>query len=552
MQQTRSRVLIVGLDGGTFDVILPLVKAGRMPNVGRLIEQGMHGILRSTIPPITPTAWTSFMTGVNPGKHGIFDFQRAVANSYEFRPVPAGQHEYKSLWRLVSEHGRAVVSLDVPFTYPAEPVNGCLISGYGTPAGEDVPFTWPRDLAQELREECGACRPAVLERQPNLSAEFFREWDDLLENREAIAHYLWSRVDWDLFMIVLGVIDNVQHALWTYLDPRHRDFYAPGAAEYRAALCGYYEKADALLGTLLSRAGKNTTVLLMSDHGFGSTRPGLYLPQVLMDLGMLRYKDGLLSVRGNSGPMRRLLGLYNSVPWLRRALLRISPGCKAALKRVLQRGALVPSLESIDWAGTRAFPSAFGLHIYVNRVDRYPHGTVEPGEEYERLVEELRRSLLAATEPGTGEPIVRAVYRGDEVYRGKWVDSAPDLIVEYTNLFDPARKPDATMVLPDIGGSHVPEGILIASGEAIGRGTVDGAVIEDLAPTVLHLLGLPVPTHLDGRVLGQMLSQEWLASHPVVYGGEEGTGSTEEDRYGYTDEEVEHIRAQLSGLGYIS
>jgi len=551
MKDQRRKVLIVGLDGGTFDVMRPLVETGRMPNVARLMTEGAHGDLRSTIPPITPTAWTSFMTGVNPGKHGIYDFQRAVPGSYKFRPVPACQHEYKSIWRLASEAGKSVVSLDVPFTYPIEAVNGCLISGYGTPVTEDVDFTWPRGLAQELREECGECRPAVLEQLPNLTTEFFREWDRLLVNRVAIAHYLWSRVDWDLYMIVLGVTDNVQHVLWNYLDPRHQDYYVPRAAGYREVLYGYYEKADAFLGTLLDRVDDDTTVLIMSDHGFGSTRPGLFLPQLLMDLDMLRYKSGSRATQRGTGLMRSLLKTYNSVPWLRRLLLRANSRYKSALKRILEKSALIPSLKNIDWAHTRAFPTAFGLHIYINRADRYPGGIVHPGEEYEQLLEQLRRSLLATTEPATGEPIIRAVYRGDEIYRGKWIETAPDLIVEYTNFYDPDREPDPANILPGIGGSHVPEGILIATGPAIRGGVVEGARIEDLAPTVLHLLGLPMPSDMDGHVLHEILADGWLDSHPLVYDGSARRESIEESQYAYSEAEVEQIREQLSGLGYL-
>jgi len=551
MKDQRQKVLIVGLDGATFDVICPLVTAGRMPNVGSLMTTGTHGILRSTIPPITPTAWTSFMTGVNPGKHGIYDFQRAVPGSHEFRPVPAGQHEYKSIWRLASEAGKAVVSLDVPFTYPPEVINGCLISGYGTPVSEDVDFTWPRGLAQELREEFGECRPAVLEQLPNRTAEFFREWDRLLVNRVAIAHYLWSRVDWDLFMIVLGVTDNVQHVLWNYLDPRHQDYYAPHATEYREILYGYYEKADAFLGTLLDRVDDDTTVLIMSDHGFGSTRPGLFLPQLLMDMNMLHYRGGSRATQRSSGLMRSLLKYYNSVPWLRRLLLRTSSRYKTALKHLLEKGALIPSLENIDWAHTRAFPTAFGLHIYVNRADRYPEGIVHPGEEYKQLLEQLRRSLLAVTEPVTGEPIIRAVYRGDETYQGKWFESAPDLIVEYTNFFNPDREPNPANTLSGIGGSHVPEGIVVAAGSAIRGGIVEGAQIEDLAPTILHLLGLSVPSDMDGRVLHEILADEWIDSHPAVYDGSARRESVEEHEYAYSKAEVEQVREQLSGLGYL-
>jgi predicted AlkP superfamily phosphohydrolase/phosphomutase len=551
MKESKKRVLIVGLDGATFDVITPLVKAGRMPNLASLIAAGAHGILHSTIPPITPTAWTSFATGVNPGKHGVFDFQRPAPGTYDFRPVPAHQHEYKSLWRLASEAGKRVVALDVPFTYPPEPVNGCLICGYGMPVGESTAFTWPPNLGEELKESCGAFRPAVLEQLPNLRSEFFREWDEVLANRVDVADHLWSRVNWDIYMIVLGSIDNVQHVLWNYLEPHHADYYAPRANRYRDLLSEHYERADGFLGSLLKRTEDDTTVLVMSDHGFGSTHPGLHLPQLLMDLGLLKYGTGPIAAKGSSAAMRALLKGYSSLPGLRRLLNSLRPGFKTKLKHALSNSALLPSLENIDWANTLAFPTGFGLHIYVNRSDRFPQGIVSPGEECERLLERLSRKLLSITEPVSGAPIIRAIHRGAEVYHGPWARSAPDLIVEYTNFFEGTQGGKHPMMIPEISGSHVPEGILVAAGKAIREGSVDGASIEDLAPTVLHLLGLPVPASMDGRVLSEMLVGNWVESHPVLYDGYVTKDNPQEQEYDYSSVEAEQVREQLRGLGYV-
>ena len=282
------RIVIFGLDGGTIDVIRPLLAAGRLPVLGRLMAEGSHGTLQSTLPPITPTGWTSFMTGKYPRSHGLYDFLRFVPGSYATQAVSAGAHGHHTLWRIVSEWGMRVIALDVPFTYPPEPVNGCLIAGYGVPTSDGTIFTYPAELRAELQQAIGACDPAVMEELPSPRPELFREWDRILANRERMSRYLMARDDWQLFMLVFGVIDNIQHALWNYLDPLHPNHYASGGAHFRERIYSYYEQVDAMMGRLLAEVGPRCHVVVMSDHGFGSTRPGLFMSSFLVENGWLR------------------------------------------------------------------------------------------------------------------------------------------------------------------------------------------------------------------------------------------------------------------------
>src|SRR2546428_5642058 len=139
---SRARVMIFGLDGGTFDVVKPLIAQGRLPHLARLMQGGTHGILNSTQPPITPTAWTSFATGKGPLRHQLFDFERFVPGTYQTQPVAANRHGQHSIWRIASEHDKRVIALDIPFSYPPEAVNGCLVAGYGVPLGTDTRVTY--------------------------------------------------------------------------------------------------------------------------------------------------------------------------------------------------------------------------------------------------------------------------------------------------------------------------------------------------------------------------------------------------------------------------
>lgn len=545
--QAKPRVLIVGLDGGTFDIIRPLVAEGRLPNLARLMGEGASSVLRSTCPPITPTAWTSFATGKNPGQHGIYDFLKLNPATYQFSPVPARQHVHKSLWRIISNHGGKVVVVDVPFTYPPEEVNGCILTGYGTPTGDDVVFTYPPQLREELAAACGRCDMGFMPEgtKYNLQADFFQSWDRILENRSCVAAYLMERVDWDFYMIVYGVIDNMEHALWPFLEPQHPAYYEKEAAHYREMLFRYYEKVDRELGRLLERCDDQTTVIIMSDHGFGSTPTPKYLTKLLLEEGLLHYKANPLSER----LMRIALQAYYRVPLLSRFVRRLSGRQKMGLKKVLTAAAIFPTPDRIDWQRTRAFPGGYGLQVYINLKGKYAQGTVSPGAEYQALQDHIINRLLALRDPVSGQPIFKAVYRAQEIYSGAEMDGAPDLIVEYNNLHSPNEDAPRDRLNNALEGNHVMEGIFIAHGPQVLPTELPAREIVDIAPTVLYLLGLPVPEDMDGRVITEMIAPDHLQQHPVEYG--EAATTTQVNVQDYTEEEAELVREQLRALGYI-
>jgi len=543
---SKPRVLVLGLDGGTFDIIKPMVAQGKLPTLARLMQNGARSVLRSTHPPITPSAWLSFAIGKNPGKHGVFDFQKVNPQTYQFYPVPAGQHGQKSLWRLISEAGGQVVVLDVPFTYPPEPVNGCILTGYGTPEVEGVSFTHPPELHAELVEQCGSCElgyPVGV--KYSVQPEFFRLWDEVLDSRACIAPYLMDRVDWDFFMIVYGITDNLSHATWPYLEPQHPAYYEEHSAEYRQKLFEYYERIDREMEALIAHCDDQTTIMVMSDHGFGSTPSPKYLTKLLIDAGWLRYRSNPLS----DWLMKVALNAYYNTPFLSKITRRLSGPQRMGLKKALTATAIYPTPDTIDWAKTRAFPGGYGLQVYINTKGRYPQGTVEPGAEYESLQADIAARLLALRDPTSGQPIVKAVHRAQDIYTGPYAAEAPDLIVEYNNVYDPHRTEYRGKLNNSLEGNHVMEGIFIAQGPHIRPAELPPQEIVDLAPTILHLLGHPVPEDMDGRVLTDILSPDFLARHPIRYS--EPAVTDEVNEQAYNEEEAEQVRQQLRALGYI-
>ncbi len=539
-----SKIMVVGFDGATFDVIRPLVGAGRLPNLARLMDEGAWGTLHSTVPPISPTAWTTFATGKNPGRHGVFDF-RQLNETYQWQTRPT-QQRHKTLWQLLSEADRRVVAVDVPFTYPPEPVNGLMITGYPTPRTPETVFTHPADLPERLKDAGFDLTLGWPEDRIDVHPDFFRAWEIVMDERARLLSHLIRHEPWDLLMVVFGITDTLAHTLWHYLDPAHPAYHDSQAEPYREALFHGYELADRGLGRLWSQIDADTHLMVLSDHGFGSIRPRQWLFRFLEEHGWLRYPrpDGIGALLS---PLRtQALKLYTEVGWLRRLIRELRPGAKGAMRAALAKGGLLAETERLDAPRSPVIPSDMGTHLYLNREGRFEEGFLSP-EEADALADEIRDALLAARDPADGQPIVRAVHRREAVYEGAEVAQAPDLIVTYANRYDPDKTSAA--VNPQLTGGHAPEGILLAWGPAVRAGEAPATSIVHVAPTVLSLMNEPVPPDMDGARLDGWLDPAWVSAHPVRVGDRPAVRGGAEGALGA--EEQDAVEAQLRALGYI-
>jgi len=549
---SKGSVFVIGLDGATFDLLDPLIDAGVMPNLQHLIQAGSSGVLRSTVPPVTAPAWASFQTGTNPGKHGIVDFLRYQPGSYEPVLVDARAIQGRTLWSILSEHQRRICVMNVPLTYPPQPVHGYLISGFLTPS-TDVPFTYPRELREQLlaRVPGYVIAPAV-DIVTSGTLPFVKTLQHIVERRWQAARWLIEQGPWDLFMVHFQATDVLQHALWDCLDPTQPGFSGYSAAE-RESVRQFYRILDSIIGDLVQRAG-GASVIVMSDHGFGPARQRVYLNQWLINCGYV-------ALTASAAWMRLQAGLENLVRSLDVLKLRRRWLPKDFIGR---RGQMIRQLTQVpwvDWVHTRAFVfsgSTFG-NLYVNCVGRDPLGTVaEP--EYERLRTELVDCFQALVDPDTGQPVVDQVYRREVVFSGPVLAELPDLIVRPqggylletrfrgTSLFGP---------LPQrMTGTHRLDGMCVFAGGALGVRQRLVANLVDLAPTILYLLGIPVPDWMDGRVLVELFDaahqpapeQPALAGRPQVEQPTPVQGTAPE---GYSSDEEAQVVERLRRLGYL-
>lgn len=566
-----GKLLIIGLDGATFDLIKPWVRAGKLPNLGKLLQDGVHGELQSTVPPMSPPAWTSFMTGKNPGKHAVFDFTARKPYSYEVEFVNARWRKAETIWKMMSDAGKRVCVIGVPITYPPEPVNGVMISGIDTPATggvADASAFHPTELYHEISKELGGYLIS-----PNLKIFSEEQCEGMveaalrtIERKIETALYLFAKEPWDCFMITIGETDGIAHRLWKYHDKT-----SPLSDEHSSAYPGpdpllcIYETVDRALGKLCALAPQDTTILVMSDHGHGGNGDkAIFLNAWLEERGLLKFRT---TANGKLLPW-----LFNVAKGVG---IKVVPS--SMKKMIFRKTQLANKIESslrfthIDWSHTKAYSEETPYYptIWLNVQGREPAGIVEPGKPYEELRDDIIDALYKWLDPMTGQPIVRQVHRREEVYSGPFVEKFPDLIIEwnldkgYSYVFKnshsprqrriPLRPLDAKEKKRVKSGDHRDHGIFIASGKNIQRHLqLSGATILDLAPTILHLLALPVPTDMDGRVLIEIFRDEYRHVHPVSHADRSPADANAADLpCDYSADEEDAIRVRLQGLGYI-
>jgi predicted AlkP superfamily phosphohydrolase/phosphomutase len=556
-----SKVLIIGVDGATFDLIKPWVAEGKLPSFARLLEEGAHGYLKSVPNTNSAPAWVSFATGNNPGKHGIFYFDEPVLGTYQRRYLNGSFRKSKSIWNYASEAGKKVGVMNVPISYPAEPVDGFMVAGIDSPATWSRGFCYPPDLTRRLEPVLG--KYIIESGVPQLIRAGKKDAavDLLLKTvdvRCRYAKHLMGHFPWDLFVVVFTATDAVQHFFWKDMDPNHPEYNDEAHKRHGDAICRVYQNIDAAISDLLSVSG-DATVFIVSDHGGGFNQRGAeYINPWLAEMGLLKFKETQLWKKAAGSTFQ---GLYHYIDkhLPRKARLRLKrwlPGTREKIEAAMV-------YQEIDWAATRAYNDGARDEIWINLKGREPNGTVQPGGEYERLRDLLVENLMNARDIRNGERVVRRACRREEIYHGKYVHKAPDIHVQWRQDFvisglqpnnsasKSAYKLYSSIKTPVCSGGHRENGIVIIGGPQIRRRfELEKAEITDVAPTILYLLGLPVPEEMDGRILQPAIEEQYWQLHPPVCLPVD-TGYKPRSEEDYSPEEKKKIWEKLKGMGYI-
>jgi predicted AlkP superfamily phosphohydrolase/phosphomutase len=496
---------------------------------------------------------------VNPGKHGVVDFVYPSSGSYKVTMVNATACRTRSLWNWLNDAGRRVGLLGIPTTYPPEPVDGFIVSGFLAP-GPDSEWAYPPELKRELLAELGQFMLAPDERYRS-SPWLDRFLDDLtasVENRTHAALYLMGHKPWDLFTVVYWDTDMVQHETWRLLDPAHPRHDSAEAAAQRERILAFHRKVDSDVGRLLASDGvdlADTLVVVMSDHGFGPVHSFFLTNNWLASLGLLAFK------RNPWTTFKQLLFRLGYTPLnMFRIARALGLGRLRKKVRFQQKAGLINriflSFDDVDWERTKAFSIGSFGQVYINLAGVRPHGIVQPGREYEELKEWIAAEALALRDPRNGELLVQRVYRREEIYSGPYLARTPDLLIqprgwEYM-AFGHADFGSNKLVESIIGlsGHHRPEGVLILAGAGVKAGTqLAEASILDLTPTILHALGVAIPHDLDGRVLSEAFEASSPVARPVAYSQANVYKDGASDP-GLSDEEMDEVQEKLRGWGY--
>lgn len=561
-----KKVFILGFDGATFDIMMPMIQAGKLPTLGKIIKGGAHCILNSTVLTNSAPAWTSFATGKNPGKHSISGFTRLMPGSYQLTLLKGSDVQGKTMWEILGEDGRQSIVMNIPMTYPPKKMNGLLVSGLDTPSLKSD-FTYPPELKDELLK-------VVPDYKINLHLGGYlqsnrrrRKAIDIMLSciraREKAILHLMKNHPWDLFSVRFNSPDNVQHQFWRFMDETH-PFYEPNSPEViKKAIFTVYEELDRVTASITSELPEDCTLIIMSDHGAGPrTNKTIRVNEWLQSLGYLTSK-GTRKKHKNY--------VYKSMEKTLATLLkRVPPDLKQWLMKIfpdtISKTWTYFRFPNIEWSKTKAFVGETE-GIRINRKGAYPEGIVEE-EEYDSLRELLIREIKKLKDPETGEPVIQLACKREEIFSGDHVNDFPDIITtpmkeQYnisSRISPNGRKkaPEDSFIAIEehwrkVSGSHRLEGVFIISGKDIKENVkVSTSEIIDVCPTAIHLLGLPVPSDVDGKVITEALSEEYLKEKPVRYQdvdheGEDPGISREE----YDDDEQEQLVDHLRGLGYI-
>lgn len=560
MNNKKRQLVIIGLDGGTFKIIDPLIAQGKLPNIESLTKSGVKAVLKSTYPPITAAAWVSFMTGKNPGKHGFYDFREYDPTEYTMSKIPmekdavsdkvsnlhSSRFHGNTIWDFLSEAGYEVNVVTVPVTYPPWKVNGRMVSGYPSP-DYDKPKTFPPEWSDEIGKIF------------NMSAidysridGFVQECKELVKRKGKIILDQIKNQRGDVFAVVFSSSDFAQHYFWKYLEEQN--------GPYSSVIFDIYQEIDKVIGEITDLVDNDASIVIMSDHGF------MEHPQKYFNVNSWLVQQQYMKLKENKKSsiniFSSLLDTFLEQIKHKNANLRLLLREKISnMPLFIRKWASRKYYQSdlIDWSITRAF--RFKMYgtvegIVINKRGCQKKGIVENVDEYEQLRNEIIEKLLQEKDPVSGKQVVIEAFRREDLYSGEFIEKAPDIILQLDadysgglNLDGPVITPVEKEIMETLSGIHDHNGICILKGPNIQSGMEIGDInIIDIVPSLLYDLNLLIPDDIDGKVAAEAFLDSFKSNLPR-YCGAKNDGIDKKEILSGEDEE--EMKKALRSLGYL-
>ena len=527
-----ARVILIAWDGADWRILDPLLEQGALPNLRALIDRGQRDILRSTVPTHSWAAWPSFLTGVDPVDHGVYDILEPVPGTHKAFPVTYKSIHARTFLDDLTAANKNMLLLDVPLTFPAPAITGNLIAGGVLPKNRTV--SQPADLMDTLAKAghewpINGMSWTTYRNKPDA---YLDEAFEVTGKRIKAAEWLMDNTDWDLMASVWVSVDRTQHALSNYIAPDHPDYAKNKDTRVGKKVADIFRQLDDAIGAMVSRTRDDDIIMFISDHGFQSCTRTVNMDHMLKDFGYLEFSAS----NAIFGPMQ----------W--------GPVRTAARKvyDVLGLHGKVSLPQSVNWQKTKAFTSirSTGEGVSINLAGREIDGVVDPGD-YDKVRDAIMDRLSSFVDPKTGAKPVKEIHKREDIFKGAYADKAPDILMVPAEGYSLTHAKSSIEDADWVSGDHRIEGTIVAVGPNV-RKFDDPPALIDMAPTIVAALDAPAAVKPSGRVLTEVLGtgarmteREVAPAIPGLsipgMGGDSAVNETE------ADEMEEHLR----GLGYI-
>ena len=496
------KVLIIGLDGASYNLINQFKSEGALPTFSKLIDEGLSYPLRSTTPPHTAPGWVSSLTGVNPGRHGIYQFWDTQSPSYDGRFMGSNDIGVPFIWKMLNESGYSTGLINIPMTHPPKEVNGYILTW---PLSNTLRYCYPADLIKEIAAHQGHYASDLVT-MFNGDVNYINEALEITRKRFQTVKYLIQNKPVDFFMTVFTEIDRVSHFYWHYMVGNDIDL------GLRDAIKNIYIETDRVLGEILDLLDEDTTLMIYSDHGFEQGNIDFYVQTYLIQVGLMHLRQERTDyvLKDNWFEYKNKDEIYN-----------------------------------VDWEKTIAYMAAPGSYgININLEGRQDKGIIEPAK-YEEVCQKVIEQLKLVINPLDNKPLFKEVVKSSSIYSGNLSHSAPDIIMIPKNwgimVHHKITDGELFNLDPEQKGMHSMDGIFLIHGNAVKNLTHKPPQdLCDIAPTILDLFDMPTPSYMEGISIFSLQEKKDTNISPEFFDAPPS----------YSDEEQSEIKERLKNLGY--